>query len=234
MSIAENIKLLRRIYGISQKELGLIAHVSDKAVSTWETGFSEPRMGAIQRMADHFNLKKSNIIEENGMDGIEFSRSPKPTAKAESKADTNRVIENNKPQHHAATFKPKPLPIIGTIACGTPILAEENIEAYVDCPMDVDADFCLRARGESMINADIQDGDIVFIKQTDHIENGEIAAVRIHDEATLKRLRYTEKTGELLLIAENDDFPSLTYSTNDESNDIHIEGRAVAVLHKLK
>jgi len=188
-----------------------------------KTGISKPLLSGY--LSGKFEPKQNNLYELATALGV------KPTYLMGIAPPPN---ENSRPPHHAATFKPKPLPIIGTIACGTPILAEENIEAYVDCPMDVDADFCLRARGESMINADIQDGDIVFIKQTDHIENGEIAAVRIHDEATLKRLRYTEKTGELLLIAENDDFPSLTYSTNDESNDIHIEGRAVAVLHKLK
>lgn len=67
MSISANIKELRRRYKLSQKELGDIAGVSDKAVSTWEKGIKEPRMGAIQKMADYFNLKKSNIIEEDGL-----------------------------------------------------------------------------------------------------------------------------------------------------------------------
>lgn len=64
MTISENIKNLRLKYGLSQKELGLIAGVTDKAVSTWEQGIKEPRMGAIQKMADHFGIKKSDIIED--------------------------------------------------------------------------------------------------------------------------------------------------------------------------
>lgn len=67
MSIGKNIKLLREKYRLSQKDLALIAGVSDKAVSTWENGLKEPRMGAIQRIADHFGLKKSNLIEDDGM-----------------------------------------------------------------------------------------------------------------------------------------------------------------------
>lgn len=67
MGIAENIKLLREMYNLSQKDLGLIAGVSDKAVSTWEKGIKEPRMGAIQKIADHFGLQKSNIIEDGGL-----------------------------------------------------------------------------------------------------------------------------------------------------------------------
>lgn len=64
MTISENIKNLRLKYGLSQRELGLIAGVTDKAVSTWEQGIKEPRMGAIQKMADHFGIKKSDIIED--------------------------------------------------------------------------------------------------------------------------------------------------------------------------
>lgn len=71
MSISDNIKKIRSIYGITQKQLADIAGVTDKAVSTWELGTNEPRMGAIQRIADHFNLLKSNIIEDDGMDNIE-------------------------------------------------------------------------------------------------------------------------------------------------------------------
>lgn len=67
MSISDNIKKLRDIYNLSQSDLAKIAGVSDKAVSTWERGMREPRMGAIQRIANHFGLKKSNLIEENGM-----------------------------------------------------------------------------------------------------------------------------------------------------------------------
>ena len=68
MGIAENIKHLRQLHDLSQKDFGLIAGVSDKAVSAWENGLKEPRMGAIQKIADHFGLQKSNIIENNGLD----------------------------------------------------------------------------------------------------------------------------------------------------------------------
>ncbi len=70
MAIGENIKLLREKYRLSQKDLALIAGVSDKAVSTWERGIKEPRMGAIQKIADHFGIKKSNLIEDGGIESI--------------------------------------------------------------------------------------------------------------------------------------------------------------------
>ena len=70
MPISENIRKLREKFGITQKDLAEIAGVTDKAVSTWELGTYEPRMGAIQKISDHFGIQKSNIIEENGMDDI--------------------------------------------------------------------------------------------------------------------------------------------------------------------
>lgn len=77
MGISENIKLLREQYGLSQKELGQIAGVSDKAVSTWEQGMKEPRMGAIQKIADHFGIQKSNIIEDNGLQSQSVPLTPR-------------------------------------------------------------------------------------------------------------------------------------------------------------
>ena len=77
MGISENIKLLREQYGLSQKELGQIAGVSDKAVSTWEQGIKEPRMGAIQKIADHFGIQKSNIIEDNGLQSQSVPLTPR-------------------------------------------------------------------------------------------------------------------------------------------------------------
>lgn len=81
------------------------------------------------------------------------------------------------------------VPLIGDIACGQPILAQENIEGYVDLPDHIHADFVLRCKGDSMINARIFDGDIVYIRQQPTVQDGEIAAVLVEDEATLKRVR---------------------------------------------
>ena len=82
----------------------------------------------------------------------------------------------------------KSVPLIGSIACGEPILAAENIEGHVDMPEHVKADFALRCKGDSMINARIYDGDIVYIRQQPTVDDGQIAAVLVDDEATLKRV----------------------------------------------
>lgn len=81
------------------------------------------------------------------------------------------------------------VPLIGTIACGQPILAHENLDGQAFCPENVTADFALRCKGDSMINARIFDGDLVYIRQQETVEDGQIAAVLIDDEATLKRVR---------------------------------------------
>lgn len=93
MGISENIKLLREQYGLSQKELGQIAGVSDKAVSTWEQGIKEPRMGAIQKIADHFGIQKSNIIEDNGLQSQSAPiNSLQPTKKVPK--DLKKILED--------------------------------------------------------------------------------------------------------------------------------------------
>ena len=92
MTIGKNIKRLRTFHGLSQKELALIAGVSDKAVSTWENGSKDPRMGAIQRIADHFGLKKSSLIDDDGLD-ITLSPSPVLPTPAPLTSEEQSLIE---------------------------------------------------------------------------------------------------------------------------------------------
>lgn len=115
-------------------------------------------------------------------------------------------------------------PRLGTIACGEPILAEENIEAYDDIPDSIKCDFTLICKGDSMINARINDGDIVYIKQQSQVDNGEIAAVLIDNEATLKRVYIYED--KVVLQPENTKYPPFVY-TKEEMNNIRILGKAV-------
>jgi repressor LexA len=122
---------------------------------------------------------------------------------------------------------PKRLPIIGTISCGEPIYAEEEYGEYVETSNNIDASFCLRASGDSMIGARIYDGDLVFIREQDTVDNGDIAAVIINDEATLKRVYYYPDESKIVLTPENPRFAPLVY-TKDELNSIKILGKAVA------
>lgn len=126
----------------------------------------------------------------------------------------------------------KKLPVLGEIACGEPIYATEEHESFCIADGSIDADFCLIAHGDSMTGARIQDGDIVFIRSQDFVENGEIAAVIIGDEATLKRLYYYKDEEKLVLSPENPRYAPLVYVGN-ELNQIKIIGRAVAFQSKI-
>ena len=117
------------------------------------------------------------------------------------------------------------VPLLGAIACGAPILADEHIEEYVDIPKHIHADFALTCKGDSMINARIFDGDIVYIRQQDSVENGEIAAVLIDSEATLKRVKLYGD--HISLEPWNPMYKPLVF-WNEEMNDVRILGKAVA------
>ncbi|MBP3572584.1 MAG: helix-turn-helix domain-containing protein [Clostridia bacterium] len=124
-------------------------------------------------------------------------------------------------------------PVLGEIACGRPILAVEDPDAGYVTAADTTADFCLTAKGDSMIGARIFDGDEVFIQQTDVVENGEIAAVVVEGEATLKRVYYYPEEQKLVLEAENPDYEPLVFIGPDLET-VHILGRAVAFQSKLR
>lgn len=130
-------------------------------------------------------------------------------------------------------FQPMPpmenVPLVGSIACGTPILAEQNIEDTVSIPSEWHASFTLKCKGDSMAPT-IQDGDLVAIRIQPEVENGEIAAVRIENEATLKRVYLHNDYIELR--PDNMSHPSII-RRKDEMNDVHIEGKAVGLCRGL-
>ena len=132
--------------------------------------------------------------------------------------------------------KTRKIPLLGTIACGEPILATENVAEYVDMDTDVHADFALRCKGDSMINARIFDGDIVYIRKQNSVENGEIAAVLIdgvesESEATLKR--FFRENDKIRLSAENPMYADKQYY-GEEMNQVRVIGKAVAFLSTVQ
>ena len=123
-------------------------------------------------------------------------------------------------------IKKRTFPLLGEIACGEPITANENLEVYVDAGADIEADFCLRAKGDSMSGARIYDGDIVFIRKQSMVDNGEIAAVIIDNEATLKRVSYYPQKNLLILKSENPKYEDFIF-TDEQLENISIIGKAV-------
>jgi len=192
MGVKENIKRIREIYGLTQQELADIAGVTNKAVSAWESGLSEPRMGAIERIANHFGLLKSNIIEDGGMDNLRLVR----------------PIETIS------------IPLIGTICAGDGLLAEQNIEEYIYYPLPGkrQPDYALRVKGDSMVNAGIEDGDIVFMKHARWADyNGQIVAAIIKDneEGMLKRIRWSSDSPFIKLVPENEKYETKEVLPNE-------------------
>ena len=124
--------------------------------------------------------------------------------------------------------KMKKVPLIGAIACGEPITAEQNIEKMVDVPEYIRCDFSLTCHGDSMVDAGIHDKDVVYIRIQPEVENGEIAAVRIDGEATLKRVYYNP--GTLTLMPANPAYAPMVY-TGTQLEEVHIEGKAVGWTH---
>lgn len=124
-------------------------------------------------------------------------------------------------------------PRLGAIACGKPILAVEEANEFDDVPDTIECDFTLLCKGDSMTSARIFDGDIVYIRAQPQVENGEIAAVRIGDEATLKRVYYTPNSDRITLRAANPLYPDMEFE-GPTLNDIEILGKAVAFTSMIK
>ena len=123
----------------------------------------------------------------------------------------------------------KRVPLLGRIACGEPLLAEQDYESFVYTDGESEADFCLRARGDSMQGARIFDGDLVFIRRQDSAKNGQICAVLVDGEATLKRVYYYPDRQKLILSAENPAYAPLVYE-GAELDQVRILGVAVSCL----
>jgi len=174
---SENIKRLRKEKGLEQKDVASALDVSTSIVSDWEKGNKMPRGGAIQKIADFFEVLQSELFIERGIQHI-----------------TYKEMIN--------------IPIVGKISCGNGTIAYEEIEGYEATPKEwigSGEHFYLRAKGDSMIGARIQDGDLLLIRRQDEVESGEIAAVMIGDEAFLKRVHHNGD--QLVLKSENPEYP---------------------------
>lgn len=132
-------------------------------------------------------------------------------------------------------FDPVPetytVPRVGAIACGTPILAEQNIETYDAVPNRIRCDFTLVCKGDSMVGAGIEDGDVVYIRQQPEVENNEIAAVMIDGEATLK---YFKRVGDMILLSPaNREYEPIIVS-GENLGKVKIVGKAVGFTRFLE
>lgn len=199
----------RKEIGLTQREVAEAVGVAEATVSRWESGeIANMRRDKISALAKVLHCSP------------EFVMTGGQSAETDSSPDI--------PPGFIPLPETRKVPLVGRIACGTPITAEENIEDYVDAPKDRRVDFALLCEGDSMIDAGIDDGDIVYIRKQPDVENGQIAAVRIGEEATLKRV-YKE-ADRVVLMPANSAYLPLTY-VGEQINAIAIEGRAVGWTH---
>ena len=189
--------------GMTQSELSKHSGVSKSSISRYLSGAWEAKQDAVYLLAQALDVSEAWLM---GYDVPMDRSSPLPS--------------NIIPIPPAS----KTIPLLGTIACGVPILAEENLDGEVYLPDFVHADFALRCKGDSMVDARILDGDIVYIRKQPDVENGEIAAVLIEDEATLKRVY--KYPGQVVLQPANPKYAPLIY-TGESINEMRILGKAV-------
>lgn len=210
MTKGERIRMLREKANVSQVELAKSIPCSKQTLYKYENNIiTNIPSDNIKAIADYFDVSPAYIMgwseqKNTGSDELEDL----------SKYGVMPIVR-------------KRIPLLGSIACGEPIYASEDRESYVEIGADINADFCLRAKGDSMIGARIQDGDIVFIRRQSIVDNGDIAAVIIDDSATLKRVYYYPEKAKLVLSPENPKYEPLVY-VGEELNEVNIIGKAVA------
>ena len=211
-TFSERLKSLRSEKGWSQQRLADELKLSKSSVNMYERGEREPGFETMEAIADTFNVDMDYLY---GRTDVKI-------------AEPIQLNAGTVPPGFELLPRMVKKPLIGDIACGEPITAEQNVADYVDVPETVHCDFCLRCHGDSMVDAGIQDNDVVYIRIQPEVEDGEIAAVRIGGEATLKRVYYDGQS--LTLMPANSSYRPKTYS-GPELENIRIEGKAVGFTH---
>ena len=199
------LKKLRESKGLTQKQVAEMLGINSRTYSSYENNEREPNSEILILISNLFNVSVDKLlgISEN-IDYDEYNIRP---------------------------VELKKFPMLGEIACGKPIMCNQDYETYVEASAKIKADFCLTAHGDSMINARIFDGDVIFIKEQPTVDNGEIAAIIIDDEATLKRVY--RKADRIILRPENPTYDDIVIE-EDELNNVRIIGKAVAFMSYVK
>lgn len=204
-NISENLTRYMEKNNVNNRELADVLGVSESTVGKWILQKNAPRMGAIEQIARYFKIEKSDLID-------------KPRLDVYSLPGIHRV-------ENLIT-----VPILGHIQCGMPTLSEANYEGYFKLDPELcKADFSLVADGNSMVDANIHEGDIVFFKETPDVESGTIAAVLLDDQTTLKKVIKMDDT--LILQPANDAYKPILVKQG-EYNNIMILGKMVGVFSK--
>ena len=175
----------------------------------WVNAKTYPRIDRIEQMATYFGIEKSSLLEDH------------------SRLPAGAIPYQKRPT--------QPIPIVGVVSCGIPLLAEDNIEGYHETSLqDIttgEVYFWLRAKGNSMINVGIHEGDLLLIRQQHDVDSGDIAVVAVNeDDATLKRV--IKKENALILQPENPAYETKIF-IGEEMDAVHIRGRLMKLEKKF-
>jgi repressor LexA len=213
---AQRLKEAMDLRNLKQSEIIEKTGMNKGALSSYLSGRYEPKQDNIYLLSSILNVNEAWLM---GYD-------------VPMEKNTNSDINIFK-YDNISPITTQKIPLLGEIACGEPIYAQEDYEAYIETDENINADFCLKCKGDSMIDFGIYNGSIVFIRSQPIVNDGEIAAIIIEDSATLKRVYYDKQKNLLTLRAGNPNMRDLIYS-QDELTQIRIIGKAVKVLNNIK
>lgn len=204
-SISKRLRIALDAAGLSQTELSKLSGINKASISTYLSGTYEPKQKNVFALAATLNVSPSWLM---GLD----------------------VPMHEDTRHAPSDILPPPktyrVPVLGDIACGEPIEAIENFEEFSEVPEFIKCDFALRCKGDSMTGARINDGDLVYIRSQPRVENGQIAAVMIDGETTLKKVYY--HTNSLTLMPANPAYEPIFLNNDVIDNEyVRILGLAV-------
>lgn len=202
-AFCKNLRKYMRARDVDQAQIANALSVTASTVSDWVNGKKYPRIESMERLANFFGTTHAALTT---------LISPQPATHPNMLPITSRKV-----------------PLLGSIQCGAPTFAEEDFEGYVEIGDQIRADFALRARGDSMSGIGIQDGFLVFIRKQPAVNDGEVAAVLLDDDTTLKRVRYLPG-GMTMLQAENPRYSPIVIGGEDEVRTVQVLGKAVAFI----
>jgi len=252
--IAKILKEARLSTGLTQKKAAEAIGRKQQTLASWETGQSQPDANTLFLLLsvygadinETFGFTTSKVVlDRHEKTIIELYRSQphlqesvdRVLGASKDKSKVVKIDSYNKRKEMPLTpdqiraVSVQKIPLLGKVSAGQPILAEEDFECYFEVDTDIKGDFCLHVNGDSMVNARINDGDIVFIRQQPDVNDGEIGVVLIDDEATLKRVY--KNNGSITLVAENTKYKPIVIS-GKETIDVRILGKAVAFQSDVK
>lgn len=209
---ANNLKRILEERNMTQSELARAAGIRQSSISDWLNSKYEPKQNSVFVVARALGVSPSSLI------GIGQS------------IDDIIALE---PSLHPIR-RIRKIPILGEIACGDPIWAEENFEGYIGIdPTAMDGDFALYAKGNSMVDADIYSGDLVLLRKVPIVDDGKIAAVYYDGEATLKKIYMDRENKRTVLQPCNADYAPIIIDDDGTGNAPIILGECVGVYHPI-